>query len=72
MIFLTSTAEFIDPIQHSVSDCKAAELLTEHSSRPDDQASRISRLLMLLDHDDRQPIVGLVERLVERLSKTCS
>lgn len=49
--------------------CEAAELLTEASSRPDDQANRISRLLMQLGHDDRQLVVDLVERLVERLRK---
>ncbi|APC17388.1 transcriptional regulator [Pseudomonas frederiksbergensis] len=53
-----------------IFDCEAAELLTEVSSRPDDQATRISRLLTPLSHDDRQLIVDLVERLAERLGKT--
>ena len=52
-----------------IFDCEAAELLTEVSSRPDDQASRISRLLTPLSQDDRQLILDLVERLAERLRK---
>jgi len=52
-----------------IFDCEAAELLTEVSSRPDDQASRISRLLTPLSQDDRQLILDLVERLAERLAK---
>ena len=53
----------------NIFDCEVADLLTEASSRPDDQATRISRLLMALDHEDRQLIVDLVERLAERLRK---
>ena len=53
----------------AIFDCGAAELLTEVSPRPDDQASRISQLLVPLGHDDRQLVLDLVERLVERLGK---
>ncbi|MFL1553632.1 helix-turn-helix domain-containing protein [Pseudomonas sp. D47] len=53
----------------NIFDCEVADLLTEASSRPDDQATRISRLLMTLDHEDRQLIVDMVERLAERLRK---
>ncbi|MNG02012.1 HTH-type transcriptional regulator ImmR [compost metagenome] len=49
--------------------CEAAELLTEASSRPDDQAIRLSQLLTPLSHDDRLLIVSLVESLAERLAK---
>ncbi|WP_413703953.1 helix-turn-helix domain-containing protein [Pseudomonas sp. Pseusp16] len=49
--------------------CEAAELLTEASSRPDDQAIRISQLLTPLSHDDRLLILSLVENLAERLAK---
>lgn len=52
-----------------IFDCEAAELLTESSSRPDDQAARISSLLMPLDHADRHLVMELVERLTERLGK---
>ncbi|MEA9978574.1 MULTISPECIES: helix-turn-helix transcriptional regulator [unclassified Pseudomonas] len=52
-----------------IFDCEAAELLTQVSSRPDDQANRISRLITSLNHDDRQLIVDLIERLAERLKK---
>ncbi|PAU53495.1 helix-turn-helix domain-containing protein [Pseudomonas indica] len=53
----------------SIYQCSAAELLSEASTRPDDQASRISRLLNTLDQADRQLIVEMVERLSERLSR---
>ncbi|SFI22746.1 Helix-turn-helix [Pseudomonas syringae] len=51
----------------AIFNCEAAELLTEVSPRPDDQAIRISQLLKPLSHDDRQLIVDLVERLTKRL-----
>ena len=54
----------------SIFGCEAADLLTEASSRPDDQATRISRLLIQLDHEDRLMVVELVERLVERLKQS--
>jgi len=47
--------------------CEAAELLSEVSPLVDDQASRISHLLGALDQADRQLVVELVERLVNRL-----
>jgi transcriptional regulator with XRE-family HTH domain len=53
----------------SIFGCAAADLLTEVSPRTDDQATRISRLLMTLDQEDRQFIVALVESLAERLKK---
>ncbi|MEO8644026.1 helix-turn-helix transcriptional regulator [Pseudomonas sp.] len=53
----------------SIFDCEVADLLTEASSRPDDQANRISRLLAQLDHEDRLMVVELIERLAERLKK---
>lgn len=49
--------------------CDVSDLLTEASSRPDDQANRISRLLMQLDHEDRLMVLELVERLAERLKQ---
>jgi len=51
----------------SIFGCEVADLLTEASPRPDDQAIRISRLLMQLAPEDRQMVVELVERLTERL-----
>ncbi len=53
----------------SIFNCAAADLLTEVSPRTDDQATRISRLLMSLDQEDRQFIVALVESLADRLKK---
>ena len=53
----------------SVFGCEVADLLTEASPRPDDQANRISRLLVQLNHEDRLMVVELVERLAERLKK---
>lgn len=49
--------------------CEAAELLTESSARPDDQAARISGLLTPLEPADRHLVMQLVERLTERLVK---
>ncbi|MFJ3483537.1 helix-turn-helix domain-containing protein [Pseudomonas sp. NPDC090202] len=47
--------------------CEVAELLTEASTQPADQASRIRSLLATLDTSDRQFVVELVERLISRL-----
>jgi|GEM_PF-257080 len=51
----------------SVFECEAADLLTESSSRPVDQATYISQLLASISHADRQLVVEMVERLSERL-----
>lgn len=53
----------------AIFGCEAAELLTESSPRPDDQAARISRLLTPLDPADRHLVMEMVDRLAERLSK---
>lgn len=53
----------------SVFKCNVAELLTEASLRPDEQANRITRLLSTLDQVDRQLVIEMVERLSERLSR---
>ncbi|PYC29608.1 transcriptional regulator [Aquipseudomonas alcaligenes] len=53
----------------AIFGCEAAELLTESSSLPDDQAARISRMLVPLDAHDRHLILDMVERLTQRLSK---
>lgn len=53
----------------AIFNCEAAELLTESSQRPDDQAARISRLLASLNQTDRQLVMELVERLTERLGR---
>jgi len=52
-----------------IFDCEAAELLTESSARPDDQAARISGLLTPLESADRHLVMELVERLTKRLGK---
>ncbi|HFT1767703.1 TPA: helix-turn-helix domain-containing protein [Pseudomonas aeruginosa] len=49
--------------------CEAADLLTEGSSRPEDQARRLQSLLATLKADDRTLVMELVERLVERLGR---
>lgn len=49
--------------------CEAAELLTEASARPEDQARRLHSLLSTLDDEDRKFVMGMVERLVERLAR---
>jgi len=49
--------------------CETADLLTEGSSRPEDQARRLQGLLSALNSDDRALVLEFVERLVERLSR---
>jgi transcriptional regulator with XRE-family HTH domain len=53
----------------TVFDCDAADLLTESSTRPTDQASYLGALLAELEQADRQLVLELVERLVERLKQ---
>lgn len=53
----------------AIFGCETADLLTEASTRPEDQASRIQYLLSALDHADRQLVMGLVESLAERLGR---
>ena len=50
--------------------CETAELLTESSSRSEDQARRLNDLLATLNTDDRQLVMGLVESLVARLGRS--
>ncbi|MDD0841165.1 helix-turn-helix domain-containing protein [Pseudomonas sp. Gutcm_11s] len=52
----------------SIFGCETAELLTEGSSRPEDQARRLQNLLTTLKADDRTLVLEMVERLVGRLS----
>ncbi|CAM5555061.1 helix-turn-helix domain-containing protein [Eoetvoesiella caeni] len=47
--------------------CDVADLVTETSSRPKDQARQIERLLSGLAHEDRALILEMVERLATRL-----
>jgi len=49
--------------------CETADLLTAGSSRPEDQARRLYDLLSTLDTDDRALVMGVVERLVDRLGR---
>ncbi|WP_085654957.1 MULTISPECIES: helix-turn-helix domain-containing protein [unclassified Pseudomonas] len=49
--------------------CETADLLTEGSSRPEDQARRLYDLLSTLDTSDRTLVMGMVEGLVERLGR---
>ena len=53
----------------SIFGCETADLLTEGSSRPEDQARRLQGLLSTLNLDDRALVLEFVERLVERLSQ---
>ncbi len=53
----------------AVFGCETADLLTEGSSRPEDQARRLQGLLSTLNSDDRALVLEFVERLVERLSR---
>jgi len=53
----------------AIFNCDAADLLTEGSSRPEDQARRLYELLSALDADDRALVIDVVERLVDRLGR---
>lgn len=52
----------------AIFGCETAELLTGGSSRPEDQASRLYGLLVRLEARDRELVLDMVERLVERLA----
>jgi transcriptional regulator with XRE-family HTH domain len=52
-----------------VFDCDIADLLTEASSRPSDQAKHLARLIAGVSGKDRELIVEIVERLTARLAK---
>jgi transcriptional regulator with XRE-family HTH domain len=54
----------------AIFGCETADLLTEASYRPADQASRIQHLLSTLDQADRQLVMGMVESLAERLQRS--
>ncbi|UVL08339.1 helix-turn-helix domain-containing protein [Pseudomonas rhodesiae] len=49
--------------------CETAELLTEGSSRPEDQTRRLYNLLFRLEPHDRDFVMDMVERLVTRLDR---
>lgn len=50
-----------------IFQCDVADLVTETSSRPSDQARHIKHLLSRLGYEDRVMILGIVERLATRL-----
>jgi transcriptional regulator with XRE-family HTH domain len=52
-----------------VFDCDIADLLTEVSSRPSDQAKHLARILAGVSSKDREMIVEIVERLTARFAK---
>lgn len=56
----------------SIFNCTAAELLSEASLRPDDQASHLSRQLNSLSEPDRLLVVQMLERLSQRLAQDSS
>lgn len=53
----------------SIFGCEATELLSESSPLPDDQASRLSQLLVTLNQPDRELLVEVIDRLSERLAR---
>ncbi|BAU72379.1 helix-turn-helix domain-containing protein [Metapseudomonas furukawaii] len=53
----------------AIFGCETADLLTEGSSRPEDQARRLQGLLSTLKAADRVLVLEVVERLVERLNR---
>lgn len=52
----------------AIFECETADLLTEGSSLPADQARRLQSLLTSLSAEDRLLVLDIVERLVERLA----
>lgn len=53
----------------TIFNCETADLLTEGSSRPADQARRLHDLLSRLEAPDRDLVMDVVERLVARLGQ---
>ncbi|MEW5698326.1 helix-turn-helix domain-containing protein [Pseudomonas synxantha] len=53
----------------AIFGCETADLLTEGSSRSEDQARRLYTLLSRLEVADRDLVMDLVERLVGRLDR---
>lgn len=53
----------------TVFGCETADLLTEGSTRQEDQARRLQGLLSALDSGDRTLVLEFVESLVARLSR---
>ena len=47
--------------------CEAADLLTQASNRPSDQALHLNQLLARLDGEDRLLVVDVIEKLTTRL-----
>lgn len=54
----------------AVFGCDAADLLTEGSTRPEDQSRRLRGLMATLSSDDRALVMEIVERLVARFTKS--
>jgi transcriptional regulator with XRE-family HTH domain len=52
-----------------VFNCDIADLLTEVSSRPSDQAKHLTRLITRISSKDREMIVEIVERLAVRFAR---
>ena len=53
----------------TIFGCETADLLTEGSSRPEEQARKLYDLLSPLALDDRALVMDMVERLVDRLGR---
>ncbi|WP_049269379.1 helix-turn-helix domain-containing protein [Pseudomonas aeruginosa] len=53
----------------AIFGCETADLLTEGSSRPEDQGRRLQSMLSTLTAPDRVLVLEVVERLVERLNR---
>lgn len=50
--------------------CELADLLRESSTRPTEKGIVLGQLLARLDGDDRNLLLEMVERLVERLTQS--
>ncbi|KWO50047.1 helix-turn-helix domain-containing protein [Burkholderia territorii] len=66
-VVMPTVARLVELAQ--VFQCNVAELLTEASNRPDDQAHHLSQLLTKLSHQDREVLVSIIETLAARLTR---
>lgn len=48
-----------------IFDCEAADLLTDSSNRPQDQARQLYALLLQLDYNDRLELIDIIKSLVK-------
>lgn len=48
-----------------IFDCEVADLVTDSSSRPLDQARQLERMLASLEHNERIELLSLIDRMLK-------